>query len=327
MVLSSMPKPAWLGEDSPESDVVLSARVRIMRNLRGRKFPHAASAEESVEAMQRIVEAARAAGLELEANLAITQAERDYLVGCRLVSPDFEWSKPGRALLTDRSGAISLMINEEDHLRVQALAGGWRFREAEAMAERCIAGLERRLEFAWSPAFGYLSASPYNTGHGRRLSAMFHLIGCAHRRKLGTVVSALGVRGLTVRGLFGESSRAVGAFTQVSYVGSLESEFLGACDYLIRSEREARALVSREEIGRKGGEALDFARRSVNLELADALRVLAWLRWASYLEDARFPWSARTIDAALTSMQVRAEPRDGSANQERARSLRAALGL
>jgi len=119
MALDSMPKPAWIEQDGPNKAIVLSTRTRVMRNVHGRRFPNRLTAAESVEVMNLIVDAARRANL--EANKNLTNAERDYLVGCRLVSPDFEWTLPGRAVLTDRDRRLSLMVNEEDHLRVQAI--------------------------------------------------------------------------------------------------------------------------------------------------------------------------------------------------------------
>ena len=125
MVLGSSPRPAWLYDDAPHVDVVLSSRTRVMRNLVGYRFPNRADTPELQEVMRRVIDAARDAGLDLEAYKGLTNAERDHLVAGRLVSPDFEWTLPGRALLVDRGRALSVMVNEEDHLRIQALSAGW----------------------------------------------------------------------------------------------------------------------------------------------------------------------------------------------------------
>ena len=121
MVLRSMPKPAWLSDDAPHGDVVLSSRTRVMRNLRSHRFPNRANESELMQIMQAILDAAKSVQSQLEIYKGLTNAERDYLVGCRLVSPDFEWTLPGRAFLVDADRSISLMVNEEDHLRIQAL--------------------------------------------------------------------------------------------------------------------------------------------------------------------------------------------------------------
>src|SRR5580658_8597659 len=111
MVLQSMPTVAWLGAEAPNVDVVMSSRCRIMRNLVGHRFPHAADDVELLEMETTVLEAVRRAELPIERLRGITIAERDYLVGCRLISPDFAWQSPGRALLLDKPRMVSLMVN------------------------------------------------------------------------------------------------------------------------------------------------------------------------------------------------------------------------
>lgn len=325
MVLRSMPKPAWLSEDAPQVDVVLSSRTRLMRNLQGHCFPNKAESQELQEVMRKILRAERDAQLGFEAYKALTNAERDYLVGCRLVSPDFEWTLPGRALLIDEHRAMSLMINEEDHLRIQALSAGWSVPASDALATACLDALEARLSFAWSPTFGFLSASPFNSGVGRRQSAMFHLIGLAQARRLPSVLKALSSRKIVVRGLFGEASRAIGAFVQVSVLGGTREDFVGACDYLINEERDARRVVDRDALHEKASRARDFVLSSRTVTLADALRVLAWVRWASSAGVPGFDFSARAVDSALTTLEIRSTVVEEDAARERSDSLKAIL--
>src|SRR5579872_1181420 len=135
MVLQSMPTVAWLGPDAPNSDVVLSSRCRLMRNLVGHRFPHAAPPDELIEIEGTVLDAVRRSEIPLERLRGITIAERDYLVGCRLVSPDFAWQSTGRALLLDKPRMVSLMINEEDHIRLQAITGGWAVDKARTSAQ------------------------------------------------------------------------------------------------------------------------------------------------------------------------------------------------
>jgi protein arginine kinase len=117
MVLTAAPPPAWLAADAPSGDVVLSTRFRLARNLVGFRFVHAASDPELRHAMETVLAAAREANLGYEVHKGLTHAERDHLVATRLVSSDYEWTLPGRALLIDPDRAVSVMINEEDHLR------------------------------------------------------------------------------------------------------------------------------------------------------------------------------------------------------------------
>lgn len=326
MVLGSGPKPAWLSDDAPQVDVVLSSRTRVMRNLVGHRFPNRAGIAELQDVMRKILDAARDANLSLDTFKGLTNAERDHLVSCRLVSPDFEWTLPGRAFMVDSQRSLSLMVNEEDHLRIQALSAGWSISNCDAMARACHDSLATRLRFAFSSDFGFLSASAFNCGSGRRRSAMFHLIGLAQSKRLPTVLKALTQKGLAVRGLFGEASRAIGAFVQVSVLELDRSEFAGACDYLIREEREARRAVDRDTLTERANQARDFALSSRSLSLADALRVLAWVRWASSDSIASFPASARAADAALTTLDLRGTMGEQHAAIQRGDALRAILG-
>jgi len=322
MVLRAMPRPAWLSEDAPHGDVVLSSRTRFMRNLSGHRFPNRAEVPELREVMHQILDAARDAGLDLEVFKGLTNAERDHLVGCRLVSPDFEWTLPGRALLVDAQRSVSLMVNEEDHLRIQALTAGWSIDACHTAARACLEAMATRLPFAYSPEYGYLSASPFNAGMGRRQSAMFHLIGLAQGKRLPGILKALSVERIFVRGLFGESSRAVGAFVQISVLSGTREEFTGACDYLMREERAARATIGRDALRERAVQARDFALGSRTVSLADALRVLGWVRWAASADVDGFPMGLRDVDAALTSLELRGSMPEEMASEQRATTLR-----
>lgn len=304
MVLTASPPPAWLSADAPSGDVALSTRFRLARNLVGFRFVHAATDAELRHTMELALAAARAAHLGFEVHKGLTHAERDHLVATRLVSADYEWTLPGRALLIDPGRSVSVMINEEDHLRVQALVAGWSPATAEAAAKGCVNRLGGSLAYAFSPQWGYLTASPPNLGAGMRRSAMLHLIGLAGTERLPRIMGALGEEGITVRGLFGESSRAVGAFAQVSATRGSSETFAGAVEYLIAEERNARgALVS--ILKERAEAARDFAVGSRRLGLGDALRVLGWLRWAAVERSGQSRPGPRDVDAALATLEIR----------------------
>lgn len=326
LVLRSMPAPAWLGRDAPHSDVVLSTRSRLLRNLRGHRFPHRADGDELQLILKEILSSVRDSGLDFSIHRHISNAEREYLVGCRLASPDFEWSKPGRALMLNEHRSLSVMVNEEDHLRIQALTAGWSSETAQRLSATCVQELGQSLEFAHSPRFGHLAASPYNAGRGQRLSAMFHLIGLAQSRRLPAVLKALAQEGIVARGLFGESSRAVGAFVQVSIVSGSKTEFAGACEYLMREEREARSGLPRPTLIQKTLQVRDFAVSARTLSLADALRVFAWARWGALAEIDGFAMHPRDVDAQLTHLELHASADEDKAGRLRAEFVRAALG-
>ena len=159
------------------------------------------------------------------------------------------------------------------------------------------------------------------------MSAMFHLIGLARAKRLPAVLLALAEKGLAARGLFGEASRAVGAFVQVSVVHDGFSDFVGACEYLIREEREARVQVSAETIETRTDQTLTFARAKRAISLGDALRVLAWMRWASDAQIPGAPATVRQVDSILTKLELRSMVDASEADEQRAEFLRKALGL
>ena len=154
---------------------------------------------------------------------------------------------------------------------------------------------------------------------------MFHLIGMAQARRLPAVMKALSAQGIAVRGLFGEASRAVGAFVQVSVLGGTREEFVGACEYLMREEREARRSIPLAQVEEKATQARDFAHSSRRLSLADALRILAWVRWASSTGIKGFEKGPRAVDSVLTTLEIRSSVLEDDADRDRADSLRVAL--
>lgn len=316
MVLRSMPSPAWLASDAPDGDIVISSRVRYARNLRGIKFPHFASPDDLRTVNAAVKKAA--AGLDIEVNLKVTEAERDFLLGCRLVSPDFQHREVGRSLLLDKARMVSVMVNEEDHLRLQGLTAGWSIATAQAAVDQVLTHLDARLEFMKADDIGFLTACPFNAGQAMRRSALFHLIGLAHTKRLPAVLNALAAWDLTARGLFGESSRAVGAFFQVSATRGSLPEFSGACEYLITEERKARREVTRLQLEDRTKAAVDFAVASADISLADALRVLGWVRWAASAGIQGAPSSHREVDLWVSTMEIHGTQDSQTAARHRA---------
>ena len=322
MVLTASPPPAWLAVDAPSGDVVLSTRFRLARNLVGFRFVHAAPDAELRHTMELVLAAARECALGFDVHKGLTHAERDHLVAARLVSADYEWTLPGRALLLDPARVVSVMVNEEDHLRVQALVAGWSPGSAEAAAKACVARLGGSLAYAFAPEWGYLTASPPNLGAGKRHSAMLHLIGLAGTERLPRIMEALGGQGIVVRGLFGEASRAVGAFAQVSAtLGSAEA-FIGAVDYLVAEERAARGSLGSAHLRERADAAREYALGSRRLGLGDALRVLGWLRWAAVERLEPVTFGSRDVDAALATLEIRGGLAENEAARGRADRIR-----
>lgn len=322
MVLRSMPSPAWLEGESPDSDIVISSRMRCARNIVGLRFPHHASEAELQMCLKAVVEASKHPRLNLNLHQRLTPAERDFLLGNRLISSDFMPNTHGRALLTDDSRLVSIMVNEEDHLRIQALSSGWSIETATAAVEHVLACFEQSIDFMYDESLGYLTASPTNTGTAIRRSALFHLIGLAHSKRLMSVLKALSTWGLTARGMYGESSRAIGAFFQVSTTHQRIHEFVGATEYLVEEERKARAETSVEELSERAEQARMYALSSQEVSLADALRILAWIRWASSCGVRGFPANERVVDSWISTMEIHGTQDPRIASMHRAVYLR-----
>lgn len=326
MVLRSMPPPAWLSVDAPSQDVVLSTRVRFARNVRHFAFPHRLAPEELRNVQRRLHGAATESGLKLNVLKRISEAERDYLIGCRLISPEFPHREHGRVVLLDDARALSIMVNEEDHLRLQALTAGWSIETCIHQAQLALNTLSERVDWSHHQEIGFLTASPHNAGLGRRISVMTHLVGLAQTNKLTKVLQAIASSNLIVRGLFGESSRAVGAFFQISSQTSSEADFVGACEYVISEERAARRNFGLDQLHTKAEQAMDYAVARSELSMADALRVMAWVRWGSAQQLPFAPASTRTVDGWLTTLEVRGTTDPQVAARRRADAVRTLLG-
>jgi len=217
-----------------------------------------------------------------------------------------------------------MMVNEEDHLRLQVLDPGWSIGETSAEAYRLESILAKKLSFASSERFGYLAASPYNRGEGRRLSAMLHLVGLAQSKQLPDLVRALATNRIIVRGLFGESSRAIGAFVQVSITQGKTDDFIGACEYLIEREREARMAIDQKNLREHLERVLHYAIAAKSMSLANSLRVVAWVRLAT-VSGIPVPVDAKEVDSWLTQLNVHGPRKEDKSALARADYLRPLL--
>ncbi len=310
-----MPPAAWLREPGEDRDVFVSTRWRAARSAAGCPFPHRSSPGQLAE-IQRLAEAA---GSGMIVRRGLSRAERDYLLGSRLISPDFLWLEPNRSVLLDDGRAASVMVNEEDHIRIQSIRPGLDIAGAQERGKEVEEMLARRMDFARHPSRGWLAASPSNCGAARRLSVLVHLIGLAHTGRLRDALAALGSQGLTARGLYGESSHAVGAFYQISLTQEDDSRLAGACQYLLKKEREARHDAGAEAVTERFEEAERLAEASQSLSLADALRILAWRRWRLAMAS---PEEALRADEMTAVLEVNGALDPGEAARRRAAFVR-----
>ena len=246
----------WLAQRAPHHSVVVSTRARLARNFV--RTPFAPYAED--DQLERVA-AQTAEAFENEAALtdfvgfplaSLETDERSFLRESFLISREMERGGVGRIVYLNGDMDASVMVNEEDHLRLSALASGFRLQETYARIARIAEPVEARLPMAATDEFGYLTACPTNTGTGLRLSVMLHLPALAMISQIQETLSSLGNYGLTVRGGAGEHSENFGDLYQVSNevtLGKSESQIVALIEeivlQIIRKELNAREVLFR----------------------------------------------------------------------------------
>ena len=238
----------------PHDRIVMSSRVRLARNIREASFPGWAKKPERV----RILELIRPAieGLPemkdafSETMDSLSALDKQILVERHLISREHAAKSAGSGLVLNRDETLCFMINEEDHLRMQALRPGLQLRQAWSAIDQADSALEKRLEYAFSPDLGYLTACPTNIGTGIRVSAMLHLPGLVLGEQINPIIQSVNKLGLAVRGLYGEGTEALGNVFQVSNqmtLGEAETAIVERLEkvlaQIIEHEENARASL------------------------------------------------------------------------------------
>lgn len=250
----------WMDADGPDADIVISSRVRVARNLAGIPFPHLLNTEKSEEVIHAVrlavenKEASDLTGnLELSGLSELSQVERQILVDKHLISPDLLNNFQSKAVALRDDEVVSIMVNEEDHLRIQCLLPGLKLKEAWEIINKVDDGLEKTLDYAFSEKLGYLTSCPTNVGTGMRASVMLHLPGLKLTKQLSGVLVAIGKLGLTVRGLYGEGTEALGDLFQISNqitLGQSEEEIINnlvsTTRQILAQEKAARRTLHKE---------------------------------------------------------------------------------
>jgi protein arginine kinase len=253
------PHSHWMDASGPEADIVVSSRVRVARNLNNRPFPHLLAEADARQIIQSVgtaidnMETECSGSLELVELGELTPVERQILVEKHLISPDLLENFQKKAVIISSDEVISIMVNEEDHLRLQCLLPGLQLKEAWEAINLLDDGLEKTLEYAYDEDLGYLTSCPTNVGTGLRASVMLHLPGLVLVNRIKDVLGWVGKLGLTVRGLYGEGTEASGNLFQVSNqvtMGQTEEDIINALisvtGQIVASERTAREALMRE---------------------------------------------------------------------------------
>jgi len=219
----------WMTGGQGDHGAVLTSRIRLARNLRNHPFPGWAKREQraaALELMRPAVEALPAMKGAFSQELSgLSPVQKQVLVERHLISREHAARGDGSAVVIERRQTFSFMLNEEDHLRMQAIRPGLQLSAAFAALSALDSELEHSLEFAFDPTLGYLTTCPTNLGTGLRASAMLHLPGLVLSDQIGQVLQAVSKIGLAVRGLYGEGTESLGNLYQISNQSTLgESE-------------------------------------------------------------------------------------------------------
>ncbi len=261
-------------QSGPHDHIVRSSRVRLARNLRGLPFPGWAKKPDRVRALELIRPAVESlpemAGAFSGTMDELSSLDRQILVERHLISREHAAKGAGSGLVLNPDLSLCVMVNEEDHLRMQALRHGLQLRAAWQAIDQLDSTLERRLDYAFSRELGYLTACPTNVGTGIRVSAMLHLPALVLDEQINQIITAVNKLGLAVRGLYGEGTEALGNVFQVSNQMTLgESEK----DILDRLHKVLAQLIEHEENAR--GRLLEKKAKMVFNHVGRAYGILA----------------------------------------------------
>jgi len=282
----------WLRGSGPESDIVISSRIRLARNLAD--FPFISRATEQDRA--RIEKALREAIPDTEngAKMLYVDVEqlgavdRQFLVERHLISREHAESQGARAVAIDPAETLSVMINEEDHLRIQVLFSGLNLTKAWELINRVDDRIESKVTYAYHPRLGYLTACPTNVGTGMRVSVMLHLPALVLTRQIDKVFRSLQKISLAVRGLYGEGSQAMGDFYQISNqvtLGKSEERLIkdvvDIVPKIIEYERTARQFLikeSQENLHDRVSRAYGILRTAQTISSEETMHLLSSVR-------------------------------------------------
>lgn len=256
--MAGTPSP-WLDGRGQYARSVLSSRVRLARNIGAVPFAHRAGSEDLERALTAVREAVGETNTLKTGTFMLMSdlddLDRRFLVERHLISQEHAADSPSKALVVGDNESISVMINEEDHLRLQSIQPGFQIMDAWRLIDRLDDELDRRLEYAFSYEWGYLTACPTNTGTGLRASMLVHLPALFLTRQINKVVHSISQMGLSVRGFYGEGSEVMGNLFQISnrtalgtseidIIQSLEKVVVQVLDY----EARAREILLRDAL-------------------------------------------------------------------------------
>jgi len=306
---TEQPLSEWMRREGKQSDIVISSRVRIARNLQHQPFPMLATNQQSEEVLKQLQtvlsdERLKSYGKLHPVLLAdLDELDKRVLVEKHLISPNLANESRSGAVFISEDESLSIMVNEEDHLRIQCLYPGFQVQEAWEKATAIDDIFEAHVDYAFDDRRGYLTSCPTNVGTGLRASVMMHLPALVLTQQISRILSAVSQVGLTVRGIYGEGSEATGNLFQISNqitLGQSEAEIIenlyGVVLQIIQHEKTAREKL----IGESRLRMVDRVMRSYGI-LSHAA-IIDSKEAAQRLSDVRLGVDLGLIDSVPTEV-------------------------
>ncbi len=292
--------PKWYKESGNNSDVIISSRIRLARNLN--KYPFSLKLTDK-EAKELVDEVKTITGV-LEKNTSnkfyscnvdsLADIDKVAMVERHIISPLLVEKNQNTGLILSEDEKISIMINEEDHLRIQSITGGMNMEEAFIAANSIDDMIHEVLNFAFHEKYGYLSSCPTNVGTGLRASYMVFLPALTVSRKIEKLVEELSQYGIALRGTYGEASKSLGSLYQISNqktLGSTERDIINSLNRIVeqvmkqeRRQREYMLATNRDEIEDKVHRSFGILRYAKQLTPTEAMTLLSQLKLGVELE-------------------------------------------
>lgn len=249
------PATFWTQDGGKHRDIVISSRIRLARNLEGSPFPQYLNSEQTSAICQQVAKAVAKIdkGFNFYFMANLQPLDRGVLLEKHLISPELAKGKIGAGLALSKDEAVAIMVNEEDHLRIQCLYPGLQLDKAWQQANKIDDELSEELPYAYDGKLGFLTACPTNLGTGLRASVMLHLPALAMTGSINQVLNTLTKLGLAVRGLYGEGSSSSGNLFQISNqktLGAAETDIIAhleqVVEQVVAQEKEARAALQKD---------------------------------------------------------------------------------
>lgn len=281
----------WRMVSGREEDVVISSRIRLARNLEHHRFTNAFDPKEAQDIQEQVIDSVNSTypdEFQLVRLADVSMSEKQILMENQMISPELVKNSAYSAYQYSDQKKVNIMINEEDHIRLQVLMSGFDLGACYDEAQKVTGRLEEQLVFSFDDEFGYLTACPTNTGTGLRASVMVHIPAIVYSRQFKGLVDSLGKLGITVRGIHGEGSKGLGDLYQISNqrtLGMTEDEVIeklnGIVARIIQNERHLRQvfvdsgkIYLEDQIYR----ALGTLKHARVMTLEEALSYLSYIR-------------------------------------------------